>query len=492
MRVKFAAAAVLLFAVLAGTCRNARASDLSTLLDRMRARSGPVWRLHLESASTLVTGGRSAELRSEAENTRFLRYQCAGELCQGEYFDGKRLESVDINGTPLPESAAPGVHLLAERTIASLAFLDPAFVDDGGTITDEGTTKIHADAYRTLLVSAGDYAAMHVYVDPKTALVRYMRDIDGDATLEYRDYRRVGGIAELPFLVLRNGEPLERYHTRTVASGHLVPPHGLSPVYSALPSTISMNLDSTIPIFHCSLAGIATTCLLDSGNSGLAVSDTLAQQLHLPNVGSLQVRGLGDYATGVVRAGPLTVANVTYPDADYVVLSDIHRFGYDVVLGADVLASTKIELDEAEHTITFDPPAAAGGVNVPLLFSDFVPVLPVQLGAVGTQLALDTGDESNINLAYGFYREHQDLFTATEVRHVDGIGGDSIEMIGSIPDVRVGALDLRDQTIGATRSLRGTAFGHLGAGLLKNLRVIFDYAGGRVQLLPASQPSPPS
>ena len=57
----------------------------------------------------------------------------------------------------------------------------------------------------------------------------------------------------------------------------------------------------------------------------------------------------------------------------------------------------------------------------------------MRLGKLGTQLALDTGDESNINLSYEFYQEHQELFSATEQRKVAGVGGTSIELMGTIP-----------------------------------------------------------
>ena len=57
-------------------------------------------------------------------------------------------------------------------------------------------------------------------------------------------------------------------------------------------------------------------------------------------LGTYHVRGLGDYSTQVVRAGPLQVGNATFPDAYYVVLNDVSRYGYDVVLGADFVASS--------------------------------------------------------------------------------------------------------------------------------------------------------
>jgi len=202
------------------------------------------------------------------------------------------------------------------------------------------------------------------------------------------------------------------------------------------------------------------------------------------------VAGLGNYSASVVRAGDLHVGSAAFPAANYVVLPDIHGFGYDVVLGADVLASTRVELDPVAHTISFDAQPASGGTSVHIVFENFVPVVLVQLGKLGAQLALDTGDESNINLSYEFYKEHPDLFSATEQNSVAGVGGTSVELIGTIPQVRIGDLSIAQQRIGTTTTLRSTAFGHLGAAFLAHFNVVIDYAAGVVQFVPTAAPAP--
>jgi hypothetical protein len=123
-------------------------------------------------------------------------------------------------------------------------------------------------------------------------------------------------------------------------------------------------------------------------------------------------------------------------------------------------------------------------VTIPLAFQNFVPVVNVQLGTVDAQLAVDTGDESNINLSYDFYKEHQDLFNATEQHTISGVGGTSVELIGKIPQVKIGDLSVGEQRIGATQTLHGTAYGHLGAAFLAHFRIVLDYANGELHLVP--------
>lgn len=482
----FAVRVALLLAVLGTTAGAARHDDLSGLFAQMRARSGPVWRTHLISVSHIANGNDMSEVHSESLGLRFSTYECAATLCAGSYFDGERVYSININGTALPSSATPDTFLRGERTIASLAFLARDF---SGNIEDTGWETMNGERFRTFSVASGDGTPMHVYVDAATALVRYMRGDDG-TVIEYLDYRRVDGHLLLPFLVLRNGSVLERYDSRGRTSDEFTPPRGLVARFDGAPLPVKTDPSRAIPVFPCSIGTVTTNCLLDSGNSGLSISAELAQSLHAPEVGAFVVRGLGNYETRVVRAGVLRVGNASFPPANYVVLRDIHRYGYDVVLGADVLASTTVRLDPVHHTLLLNAAVPANGTKIPLIFQNFVPVVMVRLGTLGTQLALDTGDESNINLAYEFYREHPGLFDATEQRSVSGIGGTSVELIGTIPEVRIGDLSMAQQRIGATQTLRGTAFGHLGAGFLSHFDVVIDYAAQEVHFEPTPTPTP--
>ncbi len=479
----------LLLIILLGIPAAARAESLDHLLDRMRAQSGPVWALHLTSTSILAVAGGRTRVKSDAQGVRFTTYECAGSLCDGEYFDGDRLYSININDTALPQSDLGDIFLRAERTIASHEFLAPEFADNGGRVVDDGGTVIEGARYRTLLVENTDSVPMQVFVDPVSASIRYLRDAGGTSMLEYRDYRRVGSKLELPFLVMRSGLVLERYEIRGIATAPFSAPRGLVPTFTGAATAIPTDPARSIPIFACSLGGIATKCLLDTGNSGLAISQELSTQLHAPLRGTIQVRGLGKYATQVVRAGPLALGNASFPEANYVVLHDIHSFGYDVVLGADVLAATRIEIEPSAHTLTFDAQREPKAMSVPLHFLNFVPIVAVQLGNLGAQLAVDTGDESNINLSYDFYTAHRGLFSATEQRTVTGVGGSSVEFIGNIPEVKIGDIAMHDQRIGTTTMLQSTAYGHLGAGFLEQFTVLLDYARSRVELtaVPSTQ-----
>jgi hypothetical protein len=480
----FAARTGMLFALLLtelGAGRNQ--NDVVRLLERMSNAAGPVWAAHFVSVSRLAFEGEPAVVVSESEGLRTALSHCTGKLCDGTYFDGERLFTVNLNGTTLPESVEPQPYLRSLRLVASLAFLAPSFVTHGGRFGDAGTTTLNGRAYRAIVVGDADSIPMRVYVDPNTSLVRYAREFGGNDTFEFRDYRRVGAFT-LPFEVLHDGQPFERYDDRAAVSSAFHPPHGLLPSLHGAPSAIATDANAAEPIVDCNVGGIALRCLIDTGNSGLSMSAELASRLGAPVVGTYQVRGLGGYMTQVVRAGPLRVGNALYSDAYYVVLNDLRRYGYDVVLGADLFGATDVVLDLAAHLVTLGEPLAQHSIDVPISFQHSVPVVRVALGSLDTDLAVDTGDESNVNLAYDFYAKHSGLFTVTSRRFVSGIGGSSVELIGEIGDVTIGGYRAGPQRIGTTWTLHGTASGHLGAAFWQQFIVGLDYANGEMHLIP--------
>jgi hypothetical protein len=460
---------------------------LAQLLKHMRSVNGGLWNAHISSTSPHLVDGTPAIMDTEAQGLQYVVTQCSGRACLGTYFDGERLYAVNINGTALPRSAGAEPYLRALRIIGTLQFLSPAFTSSGGRIDDGGWVTFQGKRCRRIYVSETLASPMIVFVDPQNGLVAGAADVNGDDTYAMHDYRRVGEFM-LPFVIERDGAPLEHYISRKIDAAPLETPHGLTPTVSAKPAGMTLDPDSTTPIGDCSIGGQNVRCLIDTGNSALSMSVELSEQLHLDPIGMMQISGLGNYATGVVRAGPLKLGNVTFGDANYVLLSDIHRFGYDLVIGADVLASMPITIDYAKHALYFggDTQADQQGTTVPLAFQNFVPVVNVTLGELPTALAVDTGDQSNINLAFQYYQQHPSLFQVTKTEEVTGVGGHSTELIGQIGSVRVGTLTAENQQIGTTKTLKGTANGHLGAGFLSKYRVTLDYAHQLLHLLPKS------
>jgi hypothetical protein len=459
------------------------ALTLFSVLAHMRQVNGDVYAAHVASTAAVTVDGQAATQQTDSQGLRFLLRQCSGAVCPGTYFDGRRLYGVTINSTALPRIEPADSYLRSLRIVGSLDFLAPDFAQQGGRILDGGAITIGDCQCRRLFVTDPDAVPMEVDVDTRTSLIAAARS-PGGAIYAMRDYRRVGSYM-LPFRIERDRAPIEQYATRSIVATPLQPPQGLTVQFASKPATVALDPDSTTPGANCTLGGITVHCLFDTGNSGVAMSLELAEQLNLNPVGVFNVSGLGSYATEVVRAGPLQIGGARFGDAEYVVLSDIHRYGYDLVLGADVFsAAAPLTLDYEHHVLSFGVDEQQAAPSIALGFDNFVPVVDVLLAGEPARLAVDTGDQSTINLAEEFYSLHSQIFKPTHVQNVGGIGGDSVEMMGTIPTLQIGQLSTGPQAIGTTKTLRGTANGHLGAGFLSNFLVLLDYARERMVLLP--------
>ncbi|HEV2262102.1 MAG TPA: aspartyl protease family protein [Candidatus Rubrimentiphilum sp.] len=460
----------------------AAAMSLFSVLAHMRQVNGDVYAAHIASTAAVTVNGQAATQQTDTQGLRFLLRQCSGAVCPGTYFDGHHLYGVTINGTALPRSQFFDADMRALRVIGELNFLAPAFSQEGGRILDGGTVTFGNCVCRRIYVSDPFANASEVFVDPHTWLIAGAHS-SGGSVFTMRDYRRVGAY-RLPFRIDRDGLPLEQYTTRSIVATPLQAPQGLSVQLGSSPDRVPLDPASTTPDASCTLRGITVRCMFDTGNSGMSMSLELAEQLNLNPIGVFNVSGLGNYATEVVRTGPLQIGSVRFGDAEYVVLSDIHRYGYDLVLGADVLAAAPVTIDYAQHAIVFGSAAPPNAPAVDLSFENFVPVVDVLLGGQPARLAVDTGDQSVVNLSDDFYGHHSSLFVPTHTENVSGVGGASVELMGEIPSVTVGPITTGPQPIGTTRTLRGTANGHLGAGFLSNFIVLLDYLHQRMELRP--------
>lgn len=462
-------------------------ASLDALLERSRIASGAPYRYHIVSHSHESRQGRTFEVTTETDGPKYRVRSCSKEICSGFYFDGERSFDTNLNDTALPLSSRVDAFGVTLRAIVSYAFAAPDFRANGGQIVEREPILREGRRYRRISIVPPRGTALDALVDPTSGLVDGVLSDERKYAFELEDQRRVDGKVTIPFAIALNGSEIERFESRAIASAPLEAPPGLLPTFSgdATPFPMAkLERTSDQPIVPCIIGGQAVTCLLDTGNSGLSMSLELAETLKIePHGGAFDISGVGRYATGIVRAPALAVGQATYPAANYVVLHDLHQYGYDVVLGTDAFARTRITIDYGKRTVAFATEsvgAPTGGIAFG--FENFIPILPVRIGDQTVMLALDTGDESTLNLAYDYYEAHPTLFKSNGSVGVRGIGGTSDEVVGELSDVRLGTFDILRPRIGATKRLPATARGHIGSGLLRHFEVTFDYGRGRLEL----------
>ncbi len=491
MRFAVVALALLLAAPAPGSADQPAGADLDALLARVRATAGEPYAHHIVSTFRNVEAGLSFDVRVESDGYRLLIHRCRGIICDGRYFDGERSYDVNLNETALPVSLHGDDEARTLRAVDAGVFASPGFRAAGGSVVELGTVRQGRRLLRRLAVSIGDATPVDVLIDPESGLVVATATADGKVIDEYRDFRTVDGLT-LPFEIWHADARVRRYDSRTVAAAALSSPAGVAPTFKAGPAAVTIQNPGgdhppavPQPVVPCSLGGIRVLCLVDTGNSALGISLELAERLGMEPSGEFEVAGLGHYVTGVVTAGPLTVGNATYQAAKYVVLHDLHDYGYDVVLGADAFAHATVSIDYPRSTIAFAPPGGpVGDASIPLRFTDFVPYVDAQLGAFDALLAVDTGDEAAINVSNSYFTAHPGLFTPRGTQQVSGIGGEGEQLVGQLPTVRIGPFEMRNQAIAATLSDVATAGGHIGGALLGHFSVVFDYAHAQLGLTP--------
>jgi len=461
-------------------------SNLDALLAKARAASGSPYRYHIVSHSQETHEGHTFDVTTETEGLKYRAKSCSHTLCTGFYFDGERSYETNFNDTALPlVSAADGLQITL-RAIASYAFADPDFRKNGGTL-EERDPLLHGGAtLRRISVAPRFGALLDAVIDPASGLVVGVISDERKFAFEFADQRRVDGKVTLPYSVSLNGFRFTRYDDRAIVTAPLETPPGLAPDLSAGDATVVMEKlgrAGSQPVVPCTIGNETVSCLIDTGDSGLAISLDLAEKLGLePMPDTYDVRGVGTYLTGVVRAPALRVGSAVYPPANYVVLHDVSQYGYDAILGADLFGHARVTLDYGRGLVLIAPSGMKSGV--PLAFEDFVPVISVRLADLEVPLQIDTGDDGTVDLAYDYYEAHQALFKATGTTLVNGIGGDSEGVSGMIEGIRIAGFEVAHQRVGATKKISFN--GHVGSGLLAHFVVTLDYRSGLLELVPQS------
>jgi len=318
-------------------------------------------------------------------------------------------------------------------------------------------------------------------IDPQTALLRAIADPGANPFVIFADQRGVGNTV-LPFEIDPVGAPVEKIDERSIEPEPLRAPQGPKTTFASKPVEVPLARDTLAPRFPCRVENVPATCLLDTGASGLAMSLDLADRLHKTPIGEIELEGLGVLGSGVVRASSLHLGGLDVGDALYAILPDAAPFKADVVLGADIIGRCVVRLDLRERTIAFEPLGTEPrGTLLPLRFNGYTPTVPISLGDLPAEMAIDTGNESSIDLPIALYRAHPKLFVSRGVRGVAGVGGRGTQTVGQIPRVGIGSFTLQNVEIGAT-DVGYPTVPRLGAAFLSRFVVEFDYANARMGL----------
>ncbi len=365
-----------------------------------------------------------------------------------------------------------------------------------------------------------------LFFDPKTWFIVKEQHLDDniEVTTTYDDYRTVDDVRFPYSTKTTNGTP--RYDitgTVTKIENNVVLPPGLFKpptdtdknfgfvMPGKTSATVPFDMDDGEIAFDVKINGQTKRVFLDTGASGIAISQKVATELGLKSSGVLEARGYG----GSADLHPILIDTFEVPGA--VKLTSIAAIALDLpasldayftrpsagFVGYDLLSHFVVRIDFAHKKLTFIDastfkPKAVDGRMIPIELDNNVPSLFANVDALPTmRFLIDTGDESHLRLYSPFVAKYglAKKYPHGTLTLGGGIGGVSKSRQTRIGSFTVAGVTLKgvptdfslDPKGGASQVLAGS----LGSGLLSRFVLTLDYPHSRAFFAPTAETKAP-
>ena len=431
-------------------------------------------------------------------------------------YDGKAAWQRDTNGNVRSLAGEELKDLRVQLFFDTNSYVIPGRIPGKMTLrpqTEAGTGNYIVDA----LPEGGKETTL--FFDPKTWLIVKEQHLDDNVpvTTSFGDYRTVDGV-RFPFQqVTTNGTA--RYdivgtvrkieNNVPLLPALFAPPSGgkqfsfLRP--GATLATVPFDMEDGEIGFSVKINGQTSRVFLDSGASGIALSQQVATQLGLKTTGYLEARGYG----GSTDLRPILIHRFEVPGA--VLLTDVAAIAIDLpeslnsyftrplagFVGYDLLAHFVVRIDFPRKQLTFISaeafhPTAADGTALPIELDNDVPSVEAKLDALPpARFLLDTGDEAALRLYSPFVTQNglDKRYPHGALSVGGGIGGVSRSRVTRIGTFTVAGVTFHGLPADFSLDPKGGASlvnaGSLGARLMSRFVVTFDYPHNRVFFAPA-------
>lgn len=429
----------------------------------------------------------------------------AGVLSYSDGFDGHRAWSADMTGMPVIEGNA--------ETLADLGawgvFLGAPEREHPGVqqLRSRRGSVVLRLRYRLLS------EPIDVTLDAKTRYVRRIDDGTGGEldTATFDDYRSEAGIVLPHLLRTRSRYGDSREAIGSVEAPASIPDADFNP--PAPPHDVSLDRVASVPMrFADGTVSVSVRLndgpvlhmLLDSGSSNF-LTFAAARRLGLTLRGEDKTGGVGP---GTVRERYTAVRSVrlgraVMRDQPFQVI-DYAEKGIDGALGCETFERFVVRFDFAHRSIVLAPRAEdLGMLGVPMRMrlSGCTPEVDGAIDGVAGPLMLDTGSAVTLDVLTPAVRRNRLLtrYAAIEKVGGGGIGGETRGVLVRAHSVRLGSVALSEFRMFG-RSMRGipivlqttsqgalsstSELGNVGTLILEMFSPTFDFAAGRLWLLP--------
>ncbi|HEY0549215.1 MAG TPA: retropepsin-like aspartic protease [Verrucomicrobiae bacterium] len=269
---------------------------------------------------------------------------------------------------------------------------------------------------------------------------------------------------------------------------------GVSLAPAAAPlATIPINTARERIMVPLTLNGSNVSFKLDTGFSMTMIHPELAASLGLQRAGEITIMGIaGEERAPIYEGGIIDLGGVKYEPRRVAVLNpNATRRRIDGILGSGLFRQFVVEIDFAAKRLSLHARTnfsySGQGEIVPLRFRRGH-TTPIVSGTIfttnGTQVRgefeIDTGCDSGVCLGHDFVAANR-LLADSETRGgvKVGVGGGVRTRSGHLPQLQLGNLKIEkadaDFFLESSPVDEGLA-GHIGMGVFKRFKVIFDYS----------------
>lgn len=236
--------------------------------------------------------------------------------------------------------------------------------------------------------------------------------------------------------------------------------------------------------------------VLDSGAGGMVIDPTAADRLGLSALGEMIAVG----AVGLTKTrfrqvetfelGPLTVRGLRFMELDLAFLD--RAFGVDVggICGRDLFERAAVEVVIAAESVALHDPARfrlEGAAWQELFFSGRNPAVRARFeGDREALFKLDTGSDRTVSFHAPAVERHGLLAgRKTSVSHATGVGGSQASREGRLAWFELAGQRFESPEVEFSAAREGAfsdayTAGNIGAGFLREFRIVFDYANKRI------------
>ncbi len=508
---RIARAAVCSFAALtvAGevgfTASNARADtpDIRVILNRYQRAVGvrsvaDVARM--QTVGTIAGASLEGAFHTWIDRDRARTDQNLGPRSERTLRVGERIWYADADGDVREFT---GILARRERTEGFIDSGEFAKFPDRCVLRGATIVTGHAADAIDVAAPAGETETLYLDVVSGLPLRLAYDDDDGRTTIDFSDWRDVGG-HRYPFRsVTSNGD--RAYDTTQLTTAVDVASPIAPAIFAPLVSRrIDMGSPESLPLetYEGHLYApvrIGThhyQFLLDTGAQNILIDTRVARELGLRVSGALE-------ASGAARTGGLQLAKVDDIAVGGGHLRDIvattidlgastaGAFRIDGILGYPFFASATVRIDPENRTMTFGPPGSfsPAGERIAVELDRAFPEARVRLnGTIEAPFIVDTGNAAEVLLYKPFVDRHPGIvpFTLTS-RHSYGIGGATVSYRSTLAQIEFGGIPIyhaETDVMQATKGAFADRFdaGNVGLGILKNFTMTFDLVNAALYL----------